>query len=91
MKTLIVLTASEDYLEYIPSVRVNAVRYLGEMNLEDDNSAPANLILFNGKLTVEQKKTLSDQIELNDEQIHIMFLEYDGEPTMPDDYTFVLK
>ena len=33
MKTLIILTATEDKLDYIPS----AVLYLGEMNLENDN------------------------------------------------------
>lgn len=63
MKTLIILTATEDKLDYIPSVRasvrasvrVSVVLYLGEMNLENDNEddTPANGICFNGQLTKE--------------------------------------
>lgn len=37
MKTLIILTATEDKLDYIPSARASVVLYLGEMNLENDN------------------------------------------------------
>lgn len=37
MKTLIILIATEDKLDYIPSVRASVVLYLGEMNLENDN------------------------------------------------------
>ena len=51
MKTLIILTATEDKLEYIPNARASAVLYLGEMNLENDNEddTPANAICFNGQ------------------------------------------
>lgn len=94
MKTLIILTATEDKLDYIPSVRASVVLYLGEMNLEDDNEddTPANGIFFNGQLTKEQKEHLSEKLFRDyDNGINIIFFEQEGEPDMPDDYTLIIK
>lgn len=87
MKTLIILIATEDKLDYIPS----AVLYLGEMNLENDNEddTPANTICFNGQLT---KEHLSEKLFRDyDNRISIIFFEQEGEPDMPDDYTLIIK
>ena len=84
MKTLIILIATEDKLDYIPS----AVLYLGEMNLENDNEddTPANAICFNGQLT---KEHLSEKLFRDyDNRISIIFFEQEGEP---DDYTLIIK
>ena len=90
MKTLIILTATEDKLDYIPSVRASVVLYLGEMNLENDT--PANAICFNGQLTKEQKEHLSEKLFRDyDNRISIIFFEQEGEPDMPDDYTLIIK
>lgn len=94
MKTLIILTATEDKIEYLPSVRADVVLYLGEMNLENDNDddTPANAICFNGQLTKDQKKHLVDQLYNEFEtEISIMFFEQEGELDMPDDYTLIIK
>lgn len=94
MKTLIILTATEEKLEYIPSARASAVLYLGEMNLENDNEddTPANAIYFNGQLTKEQKEHLSKKFLRDyDNSITIVFFEQEGEPDMSDDYTFTIK
>lgn len=86
MKTLIILVATEDKLDYIPS----AVLYLGEMNLENDT--PANGICFNGQLTKEQKEHLSEKLFRDyDNRISIIFFEQEGEPDIPDDYTLIIK
>lgn len=92
MKTLIILTATEDKLDYIPSAR--AVLYLGEMNLENDNEddTPANAICFNGQLTKEQKEHLSEKLFRDyDNRIGIIFFEQEGEVDSPDDYTLIIK
>ena len=89
MKTLIILIATEDKLDYIPSA--SAVLYLGEMNLENDNEddTPANAICFNGQLT---KEHLSEKLFRDyDNRISIIFFEQEGEPDMPDDYTLIIK
>jgi hypothetical protein len=94
MKTLIILTATEDKLDYIPSVRASVVLYLGEMNLENDNEddTPANAICFNGQLTKEQKEYLTNRIfKEYDNEISIIFFEQEGEPDIPDDYTLIIK
>lgn len=94
MKTLIILIATEDKLDYIPSARASAVLYLGEMNLENDNEddTPANAICFNGQLTKEQKEHLSEKLFRDyDNRISIIFFEQEGEPDMPDDYTLIIK
>ena len=94
MKTLIILTATEDKLDYIPSVRASAVLYLGEMNLENDNEddTPANALCFNGQLTKEQKEHLSEQLFRDyDNRISIIFFEQEGELDISDDYTFTIK
>lgn len=94
MKTLIILTATEEKLDYIPSVRASVVLYLGEMNLENDNedNTPANAICFNGQLTEEQKEYLTNRIfKEYDNEISIIFFEQEGEPDMPDDYTLIIK
>lgn len=94
MKTLIILTATEEKLEYIPSARASAVLYLGEMNLENDNEddTPANAICFNGQLTKEQKEHLSEKLFRNyDNRISIIFFEQEGELDISDDYTFTIK
>lgn len=94
MKTLIILTATEDKLEYIPSVRASTVLYLGEMNLENDNEddTPANALCFNGQLTKEQKEHLSEQLFRDyDNRISIIFFEQEGELDISDDYTFTIK
>lgn len=93
MKTLIILTATEEKLEYIPLVRSNIVLYVGEMNLEDDDTAPANAMCFNGQLSKEAKEHIVNQIrdEYNDE-IEAAFFEMEGnEAISPDDYTFTIK
>lgn len=93
MKTLIILTATEEKLEYIPSVRSNIVLYIGEMNLEDEDTAPANAMCFNGQLTKEAKKNIADQIqEEYDTDISVLFFELKGEQAVcPDDYTIEIK
>lgn len=94
MKTLIILTATEEKLEYIPSARASAVLYLGEMNLENDNEddTPANALCFNGQLTKEQKEHLSEQLFRDyDNRISIIFFEQEGELDISDDYTFTIK
>ena len=94
MKTLIILTATEEKLEYIPSARASAVLYLGEMNLENDNEddTPANALCFNGQLTKEQKEHLSEQLFRDyDNRISIIFFEQEGELDTSDDYTFTIK
>ena len=94
MKTLIILTATEDKLDYIPSARASAVLYLGEMNLENDNEddTPANAICFNGQLTKEQKEHLSEKLFRDyDNRIGIIFFEQEGEVDSPDDYTLIIK
>lgn len=94
MKTLIILTATEDKLEYVPCARASVVLYLGEMNLENDNEddTPANSICFNGHLTEEQKEHLSEMLSKDyDNRIHVVFFEQEGEPDMPDDYTLIIK
>ena len=94
MKTLIILTATEEKLEYVPGARASAVLYLGEMNLENDNEddTPANALCFNGQLTKEQKEHLSKKILRGyDNRISIIFFEQEGEPDMSDDYTFTIK
>lgn len=93
MKTLIILTATEEKLEYIPSVRSNIVLYVGEMNLEDDDTAPANAMCYNGKLSKEAKEHIVNQIrdEYNDE-VDVTFFEMEGsEAVGSDDYTFTIK
>ena len=94
MKTLIILTATEEKLDYIPNARASAVLYLGEMNLENDNEddTPANALYFNGQLTKEQKEHLSKKLLRDyDNSITIVFFEQEGEPDMSDDYTFTIK
>ena len=94
MKTLIILTATEEKLEYIPSARASAVLYLGEMNLENDNEddTPANALCFNGQLTKEQKEHLSKKLLKDyDNRISIIFFEQEGELDISDDYTFTIK
>lgn len=93
MKTLIILTATEEKLEYIPSVRSNIVLYIGEMNLEDDDTAPANAICFNGQLTKEAKEHIAYQIQKEyDTDISALFFELKGEQAVcPDDYTIEIK
>lgn len=94
MKTLIILTATGDKLDHIPSVRDSVVFYLGEMNLENENAdnTPVNSICFNGQLTKEQKNHLSEKIFRDyDDSISIVFFEQEGDPDMPDDYTLIIK
>lgn len=93
MKTLIILAATEEKLEYIPSVRSNIVLYIGEMNLEDDDIAPANALCFNGELTKEAKEHIANQIQKEyDTDISVLFLELKGEQAVcPDDYTIEIK
>lgn len=94
MKTLIILMATEDKLEYIPNARASAVLYLGEMNLENDNEddTPANAICFNGQLTKEQKEHLSEKLFRDyDNRITIVFFEQEGELDVSDDCTFTIK
>ena len=93
MKTLIILTATEEKLEYIPSVRSNIVLYVGEMNLEDDDTAPANALCFNGELTKEAKEHIANQIQKEyDTDILVLFFELKGEQAVcPDDYTIEIK
>lgn len=94
MKTLIILTATEEKLEYIPNARASTVIYLGEMNLENDNEddTPANALCFNGQLTKEQKEHLSEQLFRDyDNRISIIFFEQEGELDISDDYTFTIK
>lgn len=93
MKTLIILTATEEKLEYIPSVRSNIVLYVGEMNLEDDDMAPANAMCYNGQLSKEAKEHIVDQIrrEYNNE-VDAVFFEMEGsEATGSDNYSFTIK
>lgn len=93
MKTLIILTATEEKLEYIPSVRSNIVLYIGEINLEDDDTAPANALCFNGELTKEAKEHIVNQIrdEYNDE-VEVVFFEMEGSKAISlGDYTFTIK
>ena len=93
MKTLIILTATEEKLEYIPSVHSNIVLYIGEMNLEDDDAAPANALCFNGQLSTEAKEHIVNQIrdEYNNE-VKVVFFEIEGnEAISPDDYTYTIK
>lgn len=93
MKTLIILIATEEKLEYIPSVRSNIVLYIGEMNLEDDDTAPANALCFNGELTKEAKGHIANQIQKEyDTDISVLFFELKGEQAVcPDDYTIEIK
>lgn len=93
MKTLIILIATEEKLEYIPSVRSNIVLYIGEMNLEDDDTAPANALCFNGELTKEAKEHIVNQIQKEyDTDISVLFFELKGEQAVcPDDYTIEIK
>ena len=93
MKTLIILTATEEKLEYIPSVRSNIVLYIGEMNLEDDDTAPANAMCYNGKLDEKAKKRIVEQIQDEyDDDISVLFFELKGEQAAcPDDYTIEIK
>ena len=93
MKTLIILIATEEKLEYIPSVRSNIVLYIGEMNLEDDDTAPANALCFNGELTKEAKEHIANQIQREyDTDISVLFFELKGEQAVcPDDYTIEIK
>ena len=93
MKTLIILTATEEKLEYIPSIRSNIVLYVGEMNLEDDDTAPANALCFNGELTKEAKEHIANQIQKEyDTDISVLFFELKGEQAVcPDDYTIEIK
>lgn len=94
MKTLIILTATENQLEYIPVVRADVVLYLGEMNLENDNDddTPANAICFNSQLTKEHKEHLANRIfKEYDNEIGIIFFEQEGEVDSPDDYTLIIK
>ena len=93
MKTLIILIATEEKLEYIPSVRSNIVLYIGEMNLEDDDTAPANALCFNGELTKEAKEHIANQIQKEyDTDISVLFFELKGEQAVcPDDYTIEIK
>ena len=93
MKTLIILIATEEKLEYIPSVRSNIVLYIGEMNLEDDDTAPANALCFNGELTKEAKEHMANQIQKEyDTDISVLFFELKGEQAVcPDDYTIEIK
>ena len=93
MKTLIILTATEEKLEYIPSVRSNIVLYIGEMNLEDDDTAPANAMCFNGQLSTKAKEHIVNQIrdEYNDE-VEAIFFEMEGSKVIsPDNYTYTIK
>lgn len=93
MKTLIILTATEEKLEYIPSVHSNIVLYVGEMSLFDEGTDPANVLCFNGQLSKEAKEHIVNQIrdEYNDE-IEAVFFEMEGnEAISPDDYTFTIK
>ena len=93
MKTLIILIATEEKLEYIPSVRSNIVLYVGEMNLEDDDTAPANAMCFNGILSTDQKEHIADQLRReHDDDISVLFFELKGEQAVcPDDYTIEIK
>lgn len=93
MKTLIILTATEDRLEFIPNVRADIALYVGEINLEDDDIAPANAMCFNGKLSVKAKKHIVEQIQDEyDNDINAVFLEFEGEKAdCPDDYSFTIK
>ena len=93
MKTLIILTATEEKLEYIPSVRLDIVLYIGKINLENDDVAPVNAMCFNGKLTKETKEYIVNQIkdEYNDD-VDATFFEIEGSKAIcPDDYTFTIK
>lgn len=94
MKTLIILTATEDKLEFLRDVRADVVLYLGTMNLEndDEDDTPVNAICFNGRLTKNQKAHLSDQLYNEYEnEISIIFFEQEGELDTPDDYTLTIK
>lgn len=93
MKTLIILTATEEKLEYIPSVRSNIVLYVGEMNLEDDNMAPANAMCYNGQLSKEAKEHIVDQIrDEYDNEVDAVFFEIEGDkPICSDNYSFTIK
>lgn len=93
MKTLIILTATEEKLEYIPSARSNIVLYVGEMNLEDEDTTPANAMCFNGILSTDQKGHIVDQLRKEyDDDISVLFFELKGEQAVcPDDYTVEIK
>lgn len=93
MKTLIILTATEEMLEYILSVRLNIVLYIGEMNLEDDDTAPANAMCFNGPLSKEAREHVVNQIrDEYDDEVDATFFETEGSGAIgSDDYTFTIK
>lgn len=93
MKTLIILTATEEKLEYIPSVRSNIVLYVGEMNLEDDDVAPANALCYNGQLSKEAKEHIVNQIrDEYDDEVDAVFFETEGDGAVgSDNYTFTIK
>ena len=93
MKTLIILTATEDKLEFIPNVRADIALYVGEMNLENDNMAPANAMCFNGQLSKEAKEHIVNQIRSEyNKDIEAIFLEIEGKnPICSDDYSLTIK
>ena len=93
MKTLIILTATEDKLDYIPSVRSNIVLYVGEMNLEEDDTAPANAMCYNGQLSKEAKEHIINRIrDEYDGEVGAIFFEAEGDGAVgSDDYTFTIK
>ena len=93
MKTLIILTATEEKLEYLPSVRSNIVLYIGEMNLENEDEAPANALCFNGQLSQEAKERIVNQIRSEyDDEVDAIFFEIEGSGAIgSDDHTFTIK
>ena len=93
MKTLIILTATEEKLEYIPSVRSNIVLYVGEMNLENEGTAPANAMCFNGQLPKEAKEHIINRIrDEYDDEVDAIFFEAEGDGAVgSNDYTFTIK
>lgn len=90
MKTLIILLAHEEYLEYIPSVRADVILYIGEMNTVEDNDAPENLICYKGELTPKNKEYIK-RIAESSLEVNPLFIEIEGEPDMPDDSTLIIK
>lgn len=93
MKTLIILAAPEEKLEYLPLVRLDIVLYIGKINLEDDDAAPANVMCLNGKLTREAKEHIVSQIQKGyGADVLVLFLELKGKQMVcPDDYTLEIK
>lgn len=98
MKTLIFLLVKRAGLSILPSVRTKLAKFIGPMNLideDDEDELPMNALLVNLQLSKQNKRDIVDLVKEKSDDIDVTFLEFDEEDMESEEeseeYTLLIK